>query len=145
MILRDMKESDLDEVASIEQKVHVSPWTRGNFSDALSSGYVCKVAEVEEQIMGYAILMQGVDDAELLDIAIAAPYQRRGLGRALLRAMLTLARELGKKRVVLEVRKSSVAAVALYHALQFDEMGMRRDYYPAKNGREDAILMEWKC
>lgn len=145
MILRDMKESDLDEVVNIEQKVHVSPWTRGNFSDALSSGYLCKVAEIEGDIMGYAILMQAVDDAELLDIAIAAPYQRRGLGRALLRAMLTLARDLGKKRVVLEVRKSSVAAVALYQALQFDEMGVRRDYYPSKAGREDAILMEWKC
>ncbi|MDP2804682.1 MAG: ribosomal protein S18-alanine N-acetyltransferase [Gallionellaceae bacterium] len=145
MILRDMTEGDIDSVLSIEQKVHSHPWTRGNFNDSLTSGYVCKVAEMEEQIMGYAILMQGVDDAELLDIAIAAPYQRRGLGRVLLKAMLMRARELGKKRVVLEVRKSSVAAVALYQAVQFDEMGVRRDYYPAKNGREDAILMEWKC
>jgi ribosomal-protein-alanine N-acetyltransferase len=125
--------------------VHVHPWTRGNFSDALASGYICKVAELDKVAMGYAVLMQGVDDAELLDIGIAASYQRRGFGRELLEAMLSLACELGKQRVVLEVRASNAAAIALYRTLKFVEMGLRRNYYPAEHGREDAILMEWKC
>ncbi|KAF0205914.1 MAG: ribosomal-protein-alanine [Gallionellaceae bacterium] len=142
MALRDMLASDIDAVLCIEQQVHTHPWTRGNFSDALASGYICKVAELDGQMMGYAVLMQGVDDAELLDIGIAAQYQRRGFGRELLEAMLALARELGRQRVVLEVRASNAAAIALYRALGFGEIGLRRDYYAAENGREDALLME---
>ncbi len=144
MMLRDMIASDIDDVLRIEQQVHAHPWTCGNFSDALASDYVCKLAELDGQAMGYAVLMQGVDDAELLDIGIAAQHQRRGFGRVVLEAMLALARELGKQRVVLEVRASNVAAISLYRALGFAEIGLRRDYYAATNGREDALLMERK-
>jgi ribosomal-protein-alanine N-acetyltransferase len=144
LALRDMLESDIDDVLRIEQQVHAHPWTRGNFSDALASGYICKVAELDGQMIGYAVLMRGVDDAELLDIGIAVQYQRRGFGRVLLEVMLVLARELGRQRVVLEVRASNAAAIALYRALGFGEIGLRRDYYAAENGREDALLMERK-
>jgi ribosomal-protein-alanine N-acetyltransferase len=140
--LRDMTVADLDTVLRIEQQVHAHPWTRGNFSDALSSGYLCKVAERDGEAVGYAVLMQGVDDAELLDIGIAAAQQRRGFGRAVLEAVLALARGLGKQRVVLEVRASNAAAIGLYRAMGFSEIGLRRNYYAADNGREDAILME---
>jgi ribosomal-protein-alanine acetyltransferase len=129
-------------VLIIELQVHAHPWTRGNFSDALGSAYVCKVAELGGKLMGYAVLMQGVDDAELLDLGIAAPLQRQGWGRKLLQEMLILAQELGRQRVVLEVRVSNAAAIALYRSLKFIEIGLRRDYYPVENGgREDAILM----
>ncbi len=141
MILRDMTDDDIDTVLRIEQQVHAHPWTRGNFSDALASAYVCKVAQRDGATLGYAVLMQGVDDAELLDIGIAAQHQRQGWGRALLEAMLLLARELGKQRVVLEVRAGNVAACNLYRSAGFVEIGLRKDYYPAQNAREDAILM----
>jgi ribosomal-protein-alanine N-acetyltransferase len=140
--LRDMIDTDIESVSGIEQQVHAHPWTRGNFSDALTSAYVCKVAEHDGKIIGYAVLMQGVDDAELLDIGIAAMYQQQGWGRKLLQAMLRLARELDKQRVILEVRASNVAAIHLYRSMEFIEIGLRRDYYPLENGgREDAILM----
>lgn len=142
MDLRDMRESDIDAVLSIEREVHEHPWTRGNFSDALASAYVCKVAEVGGEKLGYAVMMQGVDDAELLDIGIAKPYQRQGWGRKLLDAMLAVARELGRQRMMLEVRASNEAAIALYRSLGFAKMGLRRNYYPAQHGREDAVLME---
>ena len=141
MILRDMTADDLDAVSLIEQQIHAHPWTRGNFSDALSSGYVCKLAELDSRLIGYAVLMPGVDEAELLDIGIAALHQRRGYGRAVLAAMLVTAVGLGKQRVVLEVRASNASAIALYRAQGFVQIGLRRDYYPAQNGREDAILM----
>jgi len=144
LTLRDMidSDSDIDSVLHIERQVHTHPWTRGNFSDALSSAYICKVAELDGKMIGYAVLMQGVDDAELLDIGIAAQNQRQGWGRQLLQAMLQLACELGKQRVVLEVRASNAAAIALYRNLEFIGIGLRRDYYPVENGgREDAILM----
>lgn len=142
MILRDMKEADLDSVLAIERAVHVHPWTLGNFSDALRSGYLCKVYETAEQeLVGYAVMMLAVDEAELLDIAIASSQQRKGLGKKLLNEMLALARKNEMRRMVLEVRASNASAVALYRSAGFSDIGLRRDYYPAHTGREDAILM----
>jgi len=142
VILRDMAEADLDAVLAIEQQVHSHPWTRGNFSDALKSGYLCKVYETGDGAMlGYAILMPGVDEAELLDIAIAAPHQQRGWGRKLLDEMFVLARRRNLQRMVLEVRASNLPAINLYRKAGFADIGLRREYYPAENGREDAILM----
>lgn len=142
MILRDMTEADLDAVLDIERAVHAHPWTRGNFSDALRSRYLCKVYEADGAMLGYAVLMWAVDEAELLDIAIAAKHQRHGWGRKLLEEMMVLARRNAMRRVVLEVRASNVAAIGLYKSMGFTDIGLRRDYYPAENGREDAILME---
>ncbi len=141
MILREMTESDLDAVLRIEREVHGHPWTLGNFSDALRSGYQCKVFESAGVMMGYAVMMLAVDEAELLDIAIDKGHQRKGIGRKLLEAMLSLARHENMQRMVLEVRASNQAAIALYRAIGFEQIGLRRDYYPATNGREDAILM----
>ncbi len=141
MILRDMTEADLDTVLRIEQEVHAHPWTRGNFSDVLRSRYQCKIIASDEIMLGYAVLMLAVDEAELLDIAIAAQHQRHGWGRKLLEEMMVLARRHAMRRVVLEVRASNMAAVRLYRNSGFTDIGLRRDYYQAQNGREDAILM----
>jgi ribosomal-protein-alanine N-acetyltransferase len=142
MILRDMTEADLDAVLRIEREVHAHPWTRGNFSDALHSKYQCKVYESDaEGMLGYAVLMLAVDEAELLDIAIAAQQQRHGWGRKLLEEVMVLARRHAMRRVVLEVRASNAAAIGLYRNAGFSDIGLRRDYYLAQNGREDAILM----
>ena len=142
LTLRDMLDTDIDSVLHIEQQVHAHPWSKGNFIDAIASNYLCKLAVVEEKLIGYAVLMQGVDDAELLDIGIARTYQRQGWGNKLLQKMLTFAQDLGKLRVVLEVRAGNSAAIGLYRGMGFQEIGLRRDYYPVENStREDAILM----
>lgn len=141
MILREMTEADLGAVLSIEREVHAHPWTLGNFSDALRSGYQCKVFESAGVVMGYAVMILAVDEAELLDIAIDKAHQRKGIGRKLLEAMSSLARYENMRRMVLEVRASNQPAIALYRASGFEQIGLRRDYYPAANGREDAILM----
>lgn len=145
MKLRAMLESDIEAVLQIERKIHAHPWTRGNFADALAAGYLCQLFDFNGLISGYAILMQGVDDAELLNIGVALQYQRQGFGRQILQAMMAMARELGKQRIVLEVRASNAPAIGLYQALGFSKIGLRRNYYVAENGREDAILMglEW--
>lgn len=141
MILRDMTEADLDAVLRIEREVHAHPWTLGNFSDALRSKYVCKICEDKNEMLGYAVLMLAVDEAELLDIAIAGFHQRHGWGRRLLEEMMVIARRHDMHRVVLEVRASNAAAISLYRQSGFSNIGLRRDYYLAENGREDAILM----
>lgn len=142
--LRDMGWADVDAVLHIEQQVHSHPWTRGNFNDSLASGYICKVYEAANGIVGYAVLMPALDEVHLLDISIAGAYQRKGLGKKLLGEMLALARTLKFERVILEVRASNVAAIGLYRAAGFSEIGVRRGYYPAEHGREDAIVMEYK-
>jgi ribosomal-protein-alanine N-acetyltransferase len=141
MILRDMTEADLDAVLRIEREVHAHPWTRGNFSDALRSKYQCKILEAGGAMLGYAVLMLAVDESELLDIAVDAGHQRQGWGQRLLGEMMVLARHFGMHRMVLEVRASNRAAIALYRKAGFGDIGLRRDYYQAENGREDAILM----
>ncbi|MFA7399204.1 MAG: ribosomal protein S18-alanine N-acetyltransferase, partial [Sideroxydans sp.] len=97
--------------------------------------------ELDKEMAGYAVMMLAVDEAELLDIAIDHEHQRKGIGHKLLEAMLSLARHENMRRMVLEVRASNQAAIALYRASGFEQIGLRRDYYPATNGREDAILM----
>lgn len=142
MILRDMTEDDLESVLRIEREVHAYPWTPGNFSDALRSKYICKIYESEtDGMLGYAVLMPAVDEAELLDIAIDAKHQRRGFGGKMLEELAALARRANMRRMVLEVRASNEAAIGLYRKSGFTDIGLRRDYYQAKNGREDAILM----
>lgn len=142
--LREMNAADVDAVMRIEQCVHAHPWTRGNFTDALKSDCINRVYEAEGVILGYVVLMPAVDEMQLLDIAIAAEHQRKGLGRRLLDAAMSMARGLNMRRMLLEVRPSNTAALGLYRDAGFCEIGRRRGYYPAagNNVREDAIVME---
>lgn len=142
MQLREMTPADVDEIMRIEQHVHRSPWTRGNFTGALESGYVCKVCEDDGEMLGYTVLMPAVDEVQLLTISIAAGYQRKGLGRKLLGEIKEIARGLNMRRLLLEVRPSNVAALGLYRDAGFREIGLRRGYYADASGREDAIVME---
>ncbi len=141
-MLRDMNRADVDAVLRIEQQVHDYPWTRGNFTDALDSGYLCKVFEEGGEMLGFVVMMIALDEMQLLDISIAAARQRRGLGRRLLAEAMRIARGMDMRRMLLEVRPSNVAAQALYFDAGFREIGLRRGYYPAADGREDAIVME---
>ena len=142
LVLRDMCATDLELVLHIERQAHRHPWTEGNFLDAMQAGYACKAVFFAGELTGYAVLMLGVDEAELLNISIAPTQQRRGLGRQLLRAMLTLARTQNKLRVLLEVRASNNAAINLYQTTGFQRIAVRRAYYVAASGREDAIIMD---
>ena len=139
--MRAMTLEDVDEVLAIEAEVQAYPWTRGNFIDALSHGYICSVDDAGGEIRGYAILMPVPQEAELLNIGIAAGQQRKGLGRALLLEMLDVACEKNMLRVFLEVRTSNAAALALYRSTGFVEIGVRRGYYQNASGSEDAITM----
>ncbi len=139
--LRPMQMIDLDGVMLIEPTIYPHPWTRGNFSDSLNAGYSCWVYEENEIVFGYAVLMSAMDEAHVLNLSIAKSFQGRGLGRSLLAHMMQIARNHGAQNVFLEVRPSNLAAIGLYQSVGFNEMAVRCNCYPAKNGREDAILM----
>ena len=139
--LRPMQMDDLDTIMQIEPTIYSHPWTCGNFSDSLNSGYSAWVLEQDRGVIGYALLMMILDEAHLLNLSIAKHQQKQGLGRYLLEHMLKIAKAHKAANLFLEVRPSNVTAIALYENMGFSEMAVRRGYYPAHNGREDAILM----
>jgi [ribosomal protein S18]-alanine N-acetyltransferase len=140
-LLRPMQETDLAVVMQIEPTIYSHPWTRGNFNDSLKSGHKAWVMTLRDEVVAYAVMMIVLDEAHLLNISVATPYQKQGLGRMLLVHLLDQARNLKTLNMFLEVRASNVSAIALYESMGFVEMGIRRGYYPASKGREDAILM----
>jgi len=139
--LRPMQMDDLDTIMLIEPTIYTHPWTRGNFSDSLNSGYSAWVLEADQKIIGYALLMMVLDEAHLLNLSVAKSHQKQGLGRYLLEHMLQIAQNHKAANMFLEVRPSNISAIALYENMGFCEMAVRRNYYPAHNGREDAVLM----
>lgn len=136
-----MREQDLDEVMAIERAIYSHPWTRGNFSDSLRAGYECRTWRLEGELVGYFILLVAAGEAHLLNLSIAERHQRSGHGRALLREATGLARRGGARNLFLEVRPSNLAAQALYTRFGFRRVGVRRGYYPAHSGREDALVL----
>ncbi len=139
--LRPMQLDDLDAVMAIEPTIYSHPWTRGNFSDSLASGYSAWVMEEHHAVLGYALMMRVLDEAHLLNISVAQSHQKQGLGRYLLQHMMMVAQRYNAANMFLEVRVSNTSAIRLYESVGFCEMAIRRGYYPAHNGREDAMLM----
>lgn len=138
---REMTASDLDAIMEIEPQIYSHPWTRGNFVDSLKSAHNAWVLLQDNHIIGYALMMMVLDEAHLLNLSISKFYQKRGLGRMLLEHMIKIAQTLKATNMFLEVRTSNISAIALYENIGFNEMAVRRGYYPTHNGREDAILM----
>lgn len=134
---------DVDEVFALETSVYPHPWSRGNFVDSLASGYSGWVLrDAAGVLVGYFLLMKVVDEGHLLNVAVAAPQQRQGLGRYLLDRVAACARGLGLDSILLEVRPSNLRALKVYARYGYTEIGRRKAYYPAHNGqREDAIVM----
>jgi len=139
--LRALRESDLNAVMAIELRGYPFPWTRGIFIDCLRAGYPGLAMERDGLLIGYGVLSIAADEAHVLNICIDPLAQSRGLGRQLLRALVQLAADRGAQRVFLEVRPSNAPALALYHSEGFNEIGRRPRYYPAAQGREDAVVM----
>ena len=139
--LRPMQPADLDAVLAIEYRVCAFPWSRANFADSMASSYSCWVCRVDQQLAGYFVLMPAVDEAHLLTIAVAESHQRQGLGARLLRQAMSVGRAGGATTLLLEVRPSNAKALAMYRHFGFAQVGVRRGYYPAASGREDALVL----
>lgn len=139
--LRAMHVDDLDEVSAIEAASYEFPWTHGIFRDCLRAGYECWVLMRADEVLGYSVLSVAAGEAHLLNACIAPEHQGRGCGRHLVKRMIEVARWHRVQRIFLEVRPSNSSAVVLYQSLGFNEIATRPNYYPAKHGREDAIVM----
>ena len=139
---RSMTSADLELVVALELKNYEFPWTRGNFSDSLAAGYLCWIVECAGEFVGYSVVATGAGEAHLLNLSIAPTWQHRGLGRAMLDFVTERLRELQIDKIYLEVRLSNAIGRRLYARAGFRELGTRRGYYPAAQGREDAMVME---
>jgi ribosomal-protein-alanine N-acetyltransferase len=140
--IRPMSLDDLAEIEEIEKAVYTHPWTMGNFSDSLASGYDCLVCQLQEKVIGYAVQMFVVGESQILNITLGSEFQRLGYGRALLERLESHARDHDATVMLLEVRESNKPAIGFYEAMGFTRNGRRPNYYQIDRGREDAVLME---
>lgn len=140
-VVRPMTEADLPEIAALDAQCYPFPWTHGNFADSIYSGYRCCVYELDTEIVGYAVMMLAVGEAHLLNITIAPAWQGQGWGRELMSQLITRARQDHAESLWLEVRPSNAVARRLYDSMGFDFVAVRKNYYPAVGGREDAVIM----
>lgn len=138
---RPMTETDLSAIMNIELAAYPFPWTEGILRDCLRVGYNCWVYEADGAIQGYWVMSVAAGEAHILNLCVRPALQGRGLGRKLLTHIIALARRHGADTLLLEVRPSNQAALALYRNSGFNEVGMRRGYYPADQGREDALIL----
>lgn len=140
--LQPMHEDVLPQVLDIEQRAYPFPWTEGIFRDCLKVGYSAwTVVSPEGEVLAYAVMSMAVGEAHVLNLCVEPAYHQQGLGRFLLAHMKDLAHAAGMDLMLLEVRKSNTAAIKLYQDMGFNKLGVRKAYYPAREGSEDALLL----
>jgi ribosomal-protein-alanine N-acetyltransferase len=140
-LIRPMQKADIPWVMAIEQKSYEFPWSDGIFSDCLIVGYHCFVIEWNGEISGYAIMSIAVAECHILNICIREQQRGQGLGRRFIQYLLEYAHSAGALMAYLEVRPSNIIATSLYWSLGFEQIALRKDYYPARRGREDALVL----
>jgi len=138
---RLMTAHDLSKVMEIECRSYEFPWTEGIFHDCMRFGYSSWVTEIDRDIVGYAVMSLAVQECHILNICVDPKLQSQGIGRRLLLELLCIAKSREADTAFLEVRPSNVQALSLYFSEGFNEIGSRRDYYPARIGREDAVIL----
>jgi ribosomal-protein-alanine N-acetyltransferase len=140
--IRPMVEIDLPEVAAIEQASYAFPWSENIFRDCLRVGYTCRALDLSGQVIGYGVMSLGAGEAHILNVCVRNEFRNLGFGRRLLEHLLERASASGVAEAFLEVRPSNLAAIRLYQHIGFEQIGIRRGYYQAPDGREDAIVLK---
>jgi len=141
-LFRPMREADLPTVMAVEERCYEFPWSFGVHRDCLRVGYSCWVLQLERQrVAGHGVMSVAAGEAHLLNLCVDLDARRCGWARRFLTHLTDVARERHAGVMLLEVRPSNGAALQLYETAGFSEVGLRRGYYPARNGREDAILL----
>ena len=132
---------DLDEIVNIENKSHLTPWTKKNFTDADNANNLFKVLKSESNIIGYYIALFAAEECQLLNITVRLELKKKGFGQLMLKNLVEECRKKNIINIFLEVRLSNSSAIRLYEKNGFNEIGIRRNYYKIPDGREDAIMM----
>jgi len=140
LFFRPMRLVDLDTVMGIENDVYQFPWSEGVFRDCIRAGYHCWLAQMKGEVVAHAVLTVGAGESHILNISVSNQHQRQGIGSAFVKHLIQQARKLNAEVIMLEVRATNQAAINLYNCNGFNEIGSRKAYYPAPEGKEDALL-----
>jgi ribosomal-protein-alanine N-acetyltransferase len=140
--IRPMAENDIPNVIAVERASYQFPWSEGIFRDCLRVGYVCRVVTINDEIIAYGVMSVGAGEAHILNLCVTEVYRCRGVGRRLLIYLVERGSASGMSEAFLEVRPSNTSAIRLYLSLGFEQVGMRRGYYQAVSGREDAAVLK---
>jgi [ribosomal protein S18]-alanine N-acetyltransferase len=138
MRARPMTFADLPAVLAIENTSYAFPWSDGVFRDCIRVGYLCRVLEFRGELIGYALMSMGAGEAHILNVCVRMDHREQGLGRYMMMMLLDHARDAYITDLFLEVRPSNPAAIHLYESMRFQRVGIRKAYYQANPGREDA-------
>ncbi len=133
---------DIPTIAAIDHKAFEFPWSENEFKGSFNAGHRFIVLREGETIVGFAVYQQVFEQAEVLTIGVDPAHQRKGYGSLLMQQMVTELLALGAEQLFLEVRVSNEPARGLYRKMGFVEISHRKGYYPTKDGREDAIVMQ---
>lgn len=140
--VRRMRSGDVSAVLAIEQAAYDYPWTERIFRDCLRVGYRCCVAtDLEDRVVGYSLLSVAMAEAHILNLCVATQLRGHGIAGLLLDSIFAQAEAERAEVVLLEVRPSNRAARRLYKRRGFEQIATRPGYYPAHDGREDALLL----
>ena len=142
ILIRPMAESDVSDVIAVERASYQFPWSEGIFRDCLRVGYVCRVVAINDTIIGYGVMSVGAGEAHILNLCIGELHRCRGVGKRLLTYLVERGTAAGMGEAFLEVRPSNTSAIRLYLSVGFEQVGMRRGYYQAVGGREDAAVLK---
>ncbi len=137
---REMTVDDIPAVMEIEKQIYTHPWTAGIFKDCLRVGYNCWVYSEKDVLLAYGLVSVAVNEAHILNLCVLPDAQGRGLGRCMLHKLMQLAEQRQGNSIFLEVRESNQVAQNLYDQEGFNRIGLRKNYYPAEDGREDALV-----
>ncbi len=139
--LRLLKRTDIDQLIEIEKQVYGFPWSGQTFRDCMKIGYSCWVMEKLGDIVAYGIVSIAAGESHVMNLCVDPKHQRKGYGRKVMKQLVSVALDERCRLILLEVRPSNEKAIALYYDMGFNEIGRRKDYYPAESGREDALLL----
>ncbi|MCW8853579.1 MAG: ribosomal protein S18-alanine N-acetyltransferase [Gammaproteobacteria bacterium] len=137
---RPMYFDDVARIVEIEESAYLSPWTVGIFRDCIRVGYNCFVYLQDEVIQAYGIITVAANEAHILNLCVSNECRGQGLGRKVLHKLIDVAEQMDTDSIFLEVRESNEIAIQLYKDEGFNEIGVRKNYYPAKEGKENALI-----
>jgi ribosomal-protein-alanine N-acetyltransferase len=140
-VIRPMRSEDIRSVMVVERAAYNYPWTEVILKDCLRVGYYCVVCEVNGLVVAHGIMSFGVRECHILNVCVHPDFQRNGIATQLIQYLLETAKWKRADIAFLEVRISNEGACKLYKHLGFAEIGIRKNYYPAKTGREDALIL----
>ena len=142
ILIRPMAESDVPAVVGVERASYQFPWSEGIFRDCLRVGYICRVVTIADDVIGYGVMSVGAGEAHILNLCVGEVRRCQGIGRRLLGYLIERGTAAGMSEAFLEVRPSNTTAIRLYQSVGFEQVGMRRGYYQAVGGREDAAVLK---